>query len=106
MHSRICNPAGEYVGTPKDAVYDPDKLNEETIIKIIGESDGRCGTSQAAAGEFDGDFGGADIFTSRITELRECIGILSTISRYIVDDVELAPVGLLQLLSVDLKLVV
>lgn len=53
--TEFCNPDGEKVGTPKDLLFDPNQLDEEIFVKEPGRSDGSCGTSDAPAGEFDGD---------------------------------------------------
>ncbi len=50
-----CNPEGEKIGNPNDILFIPDDRYEEFITKYPGQSDGVCGTSDAKAGEFDGE---------------------------------------------------
>lgn len=49
-----CNPEGQKIGTLNDVAFDRDAKVEAAFIKVPGRSDGRCGTSDAPAGEFDG----------------------------------------------------
>ncbi|MBL8159311.1 glycoside hydrolase family 6 protein [Candidatus Saccharibacteria bacterium] len=49
-----CNPKGEKLGTADDAIFDAQAAVEQAFIKTPGQSDGRCGTSEEAAGVFDG----------------------------------------------------
>ncbi|MEC3953617.1 glycoside hydrolase family 6 protein [Nocardia sp. CDC153] len=48
-----CNPHGQKVGTLPSTRFDRDALVEHAFIKTPGQSDGRCGTSDQPAGEFD-----------------------------------------------------
>ncbi len=48
-----CNPQGQKVGTLPTTHFDPTALIEHAFIKTPGQSDGRCGTSDQPAGEFD-----------------------------------------------------
>ncbi|MET8427011.1 glycoside hydrolase family 6 protein [Nocardia sp. NPDC004860] len=48
-----CNPQGQRVGTLPSTRFDRDLMIEHAFIKTPGQSDGRCGTSGAPAGEFD-----------------------------------------------------
>ncbi|MVU77691.1 1,4-beta-glucanase [Nocardia sp. ET3-3] len=48
-----CNPQGQRVGTLPSTRFDPGAMIEHAFIKTPGQSDGRCGTSEQPAGEFD-----------------------------------------------------
>ncbi|WP_194852799.1 glycoside hydrolase family 6 protein [Nocardia sp. SYP-A9097] len=48
-----CNPAGQKVGRVPDTRFDRNATVEYAFIKTPGQSDGRCGTSDTPAGEFD-----------------------------------------------------
>ncbi|MFE3192984.1 glycoside hydrolase family 6 protein [Nocardia sp. NPDC059240] len=48
-----CNPKGQKVGSVPGTRFDRDAMVTHAFIKNPGQSDGRCGTSDAAAGEFD-----------------------------------------------------
>lgn len=53
--SDFCNADGERTGTASDDQFDATARYEEMAIKEPGVSDGSCGTSDAPAGEFDGE---------------------------------------------------
>ncbi|MGW4243906.1 glycoside hydrolase family 6 protein [Nocardia sp. NPDC004722] len=48
-----CNPKGQKVGSVPSTRFDRDAMVTHAFIKTPGQSDGRCGTSDAPAGEFD-----------------------------------------------------
>ncbi|WP_460719798.1 glycoside hydrolase family 6 protein [Nocardia heshunensis] len=48
-----CNPKGQRIGTVPGTRFDRDAMVTHAFIKNPGQSDGRCGTSDAPAGEFD-----------------------------------------------------
>lgn len=49
-----CNPEGQRLGQV-DNTFSSDEHIETVYVKIPGDSDGQCGLSDAAAGEFDGE---------------------------------------------------
>ncbi|WKY56219.1 glycoside hydrolase family 6 protein [Nocardia seriolae] len=48
-----CNPHGQKLGTLPSTRFDRDAMVEPAFVKTPGQSDGRCGTSEQPAGEFD-----------------------------------------------------